>query len=39
MNIHRKGATPAYAGQIALISGSMDDHSYVAVGKSNADWL
>lgn len=39
MNIHRKGATPAYAGQIALIPGSMGDHSYVAVGKGNADWL
>nr|WP_220216070.1 RtcB family protein [Gilliamella sp. ESL0441] len=39
MNIHRKGATPAYAGQIALIPGSMGDHSYVAVGKGHADWL
>lgn len=39
MNIHRKGATPAYAGQIALILGSMGDHSYVAVDKGHADWL
>ncbi|OCG62530.1 hypothetical protein A9G37_10505 [Gilliamella sp. GillExp13] len=39
MNIHRKGATPAYTGQITLIPGSMGDHSYVAVGKGNEEWL
>ena len=32
MNIHRKGATPARAGDLALIPGSMGDYSYVATG-------
>lgn len=39
MNIHRKGATPARAGDLALIPGSMGDYSYVATGLGNADWL
>lgn len=39
MHIHRKGATPAYADQIALIPGSMGDYSYLAMGKGNPDWL
>jgi len=39
MNIHRKGATPAHAGELALIPGSMGDYSYVAIGKGNPDWL
>lgn len=39
MNIHRKGATPAHAGMLALIPGSMGDYSYVAIGKGNPDWL
>ncbi len=39
MNIHRKGATPARAGDLALIPGSMGDYSYVAGGLGNADWL
>ena len=39
MNIHRKGATPARDGDLALIPGSMGDHSYVARGLGNADWL
>ena len=39
MNIHRKGATPAHAGQLALIPGSMGDHSYLAQGLGNAEWL
>ncbi|WP_218966856.1 RtcB family protein [Snodgrassella alvi] len=39
MNIHRKGATPANNGEIALIPGSMGDYSYVALGKGNPDWL
>jgi len=39
MNIHRKGATPARHGQLALIPGSMGDASYVARGLGNPDWL
>ena len=39
MNIHRKGATPAHLGEIALIPGSMGDYSYVAIGKGHPDWL
>lgn len=39
MNIHRKGATPARAGDLALIPGSMGDYSYVATGLGNPDWL
>jgi tRNA-splicing ligase RtcB len=32
LNVHRKGATPAHAGQLALIPGSMGDFSYLATG-------
>lgn len=39
LNIHRKGATPARAGDLALIPGSMGDFSFVATGLGNADWL
>jgi len=39
VNVHRKGATPAYAGQFALIPGSMGDSSYVVRGLGNDDWL
>jgi tRNA-splicing ligase RtcB len=39
MNIHRKGATPAREGDIALIPGSMGDHSFVARGLGRPDWL
>lgn len=39
LNIHRKGATPAREGDIALIPGSMGDHSFVATGLGNAQWL
>jgi tRNA-splicing ligase RtcB len=39
MNIHRKGATPARHGDLALIPGSMGDASYVARGLGNPDWL
>lgn len=39
MNIHRKGATPARAGDLALIPGSMGDYSYLASGLGNPDWL
>jgi tRNA-splicing ligase RtcB len=39
MNIHRKGATPARMGDFVLIPGSMGDHSYIARGLGQADWL
>jgi tRNA-splicing ligase RtcB len=39
LNIHRKGATPARAGDLLLIPGSMGDHSYLATGLGNPDWL
>ena len=39
MNIHRKGATPAHSGDLALIPGSMGDFSYVVSGLGHADWL
>lgn len=39
LNIHRKGATPARAGDLLLIPGSMGDHSYLASGLGNPDWL
>jgi tRNA-splicing ligase RtcB len=39
MNIHRKGATPARDGDLALIPGSMGDHSFIAKGLGNAQWL
>lgn len=39
LNIHRKGATPARAGDLALIPGSMGDFSFVVSGLGNADWL
>ena len=39
LNLHRKGATPANAGQLALIPGSMGDSSYVARGLGHPDWL
>ncbi|MDK2124592.1 RtcB family protein [Parachitinimonas caeni] len=39
LNIHRKGATPAHAGELALIPGSMGDASYLVEGLGNADWL
>jgi len=39
MNIHRKGATPAHEGDLALIPGSMGDHSYLATGLGHDDWL
>ena len=37
--IHRKGATPAHQGALALIPGSMGDYSFVAEGKGHPDWL
>ncbi|MEB7209257.1 RtcB family protein [Escherichia coli] len=39
MNIHRKGATPAHAGALALIPGSMGDYTWLAVGCGNSEWL
>ena len=38
-NVHRKGATPAHAGDLALIPGSMGDASYLVTGLGHADWL
>lgn len=35
-NVHRKGATPAHAGQPLLIPGSMGDDSYLLDGLGNA---
>lgn len=39
LNIHRKGATPAHDGDLALIPGSMGDSSFVARGLGHPDWL
>lgn len=39
LNIHRKGATPAREGDLALIPGSMGDASFVVAGLGNPDWL
>lgn len=39
LNVHRKGATPAHAGEFALIPGSMGDASYLVTGLGHADWL
>ncbi len=38
-NVHRKGATPAYAGQDLLIPGSMGHDSYLLNGLGNENWL
>ena len=38
-NVHRKGATPAYEGQLLLIPGSMGDDSYLLNGLGNDNWL
>ncbi|PTA68730.1 RtcB family protein [Deinococcus arcticus] len=37
--VHRKGATPAEAGQLGLIPGSMADPGYVVRGRGNAQAL
>ena len=39
MLIHRKGATPAHAGQPVLIPGSMGHSSYLMIGLGNPDFL
>lgn len=38
-NVHRKGATPAYEGQLLLIPGSMGHDSYLLSGLGNDKWL
>jgi tRNA-splicing ligase RtcB len=39
LNVHRKGATPAHDGDMALIPGSMGDASYLVSGLGHEDWL
>jgi tRNA-splicing ligase RtcB len=39
LNIHRKGATPAHDGDMAIIPGSMGTASYLARGLGNPEWL
>ncbi len=39
LNVHRKGATPAHAGDLALIPGSMGDSSHVVRGLGHPEWL
>jgi tRNA-splicing ligase RtcB len=38
-NVHRKGATPAYDGDLLLIPGSMGHDSYLLSGLGNEKWL
>jgi tRNA-splicing ligase RtcB len=37
--IHRKGATPAHAGELGIIPGSMATPAYLVTGKGNTDGL
>ncbi len=37
--IHRKGATPAHAGELGIIPGSMTTPAYLVTGKGSADAL
>lgn len=37
--VHRKGATPAGAGQLGVIPGSMADPAFVVIGKGNPESL
>jgi tRNA-splicing ligase RtcB len=37
--VHRKGATPAAAGELGVIPGSMADPAYIVRGKGNAESL
>ncbi|PRQ09332.1 RtcB family protein [Enhygromyxa salina] len=39
LNVHRKGATPARAGEPVLIPGSMGQPSYLMVGLGSEHWL
>lgn len=38
-NVHRKGATPAYEGDLLLIPGSMGAESYLVCGLGSEKWL
>ena len=38
-NVHRKGATPAYEGQLLIIPGSMGAESYLVAGLGSEKWL
>lgn len=38
-NVHRKGATPAYEGQLLVIPGSMGSESYLVSGLGSEKWL
>ncbi|NVB36676.1 RtcB family protein [Pseudenhygromyxa sp. WMMC2535] len=38
-NVHRKGATPAHAGEPVLIPGSMGQASFLMVGLGSEQWL
>ncbi len=38
-NVHRKGATPAYEGDLLLIPGSMGHDSYLLSGMGEDKWL
>lgn len=37
--VHRKGATPAFNGQMGIIPGSMADPAFIVTGKGNPDAL
>jgi len=37
--IHRKGATPAHAGELGVIPGSMASSTYIVIGKGNTQSL
>jgi len=37
--VHRKGATPAHAGEMGIIPGSMTTAAYLVMGKGNANAL
>jgi len=37
--IHRKGATPAYIGDVGIIPGMMASPAYIVAGKGNDDSL
>ncbi len=39
LNVHRKGATPAYQDQLLLIPGSMGHSSFLMCGLGNYNWL
>jgi len=39
VNVHRKGATPAFAGQMGIIPATCKDATHVVIGKGNPDAL